>query len=417
MNINNRSLVRRSLVAGLLAAGAFGASAATVTAAGCSQSAVQTAINSASDGDTVSVPAGTCTWSSGVSIQNKAIVLRGAGSGSGGTRINHSGGGFTLLSVDGGTRTGRMDISGFWFSGAASTWGGVALELGGASGWKNLRVHHNVFENNHPWTIRASASTHGLIDNNIFRGRAYGIIFSGNGARDWSTPLNLGTADFFFVESNTFDMDDFYGNTGAPITDMNDGGRVVFRYNTVRNGLWETHDKARSGLVSANAYEIYNNTFAANSNKWKGLDISAGTGVVWNNTFTGDYTQPIGAIDYKSFDPRYVRACDGSDPADQNVAGQSGWRCQYQIGTQGEGASAYSYPLYVWNNRANGAQADMRCTSGCTHLQAGRDFINNGATAKPGYTPYQYPHPLQNGSPAPQPAPTTLPAPAGLSVR
>jgi hypothetical protein len=420
MNINNRFLVQRSLCAGLLTAGAFGASAATVTAGSCAQSAVQTAVNSASDGDTVVVPAGTCTWSSAVSVSNKTIILRGSGSAAGGTRIQHGGGSNTLIAIEAGSKTGKMDLSGFWFSGASNDWGGTAVQIGGPSGWKNLRIHHNVFDGNYPWTIRGSASTHGLIDNNIFRGRAYGILLNGSGAADWSTPLVLGSADFFFVEDNRFEFDDFYGNTGAPVMDMYSGGRVVFRNNTVRDGLWETHDKARSGLVSANAYEIYNNTFTASSNKWKGLDISSGTGAVWNNTFSGDYTVAIGAIDYKSFDPRGIRACDGTDPADQNVAGQSGWRCQYQIGTQGEGASAYSYPLYLWNNRLNGAGTDMKCTSGCQHLQAGRDFINNGSAAKPGYAAYAYPHPLQSGGPAPQsppPAPAVLPPPAGLSVR
>ncbi len=71
------------------------------------------------------------------------------------------------------------------------------------------------------------------------------------------------------------------------------------------------------------------------------------------NTFTGgetwetDWTIPIGAMDYKSFDPRSLSLCDGTDPSDQNVSGEAGWRCQYQIGTQGEGPTAYSYPLFL----------------------------------------------------------------------
>ena len=191
--------------------------------------------------------------------------------------------------------------------------------------------------------------------------------------------------------------------------DMQRGGRVVFRYNTVRNGFWETHDKARSGLVSANAYEIYNNTFWTNTNKWKGLDISAGTGVVWGNTFTGggtwetDWSVPIGAMDYKSFDPRSLSLCDGNDPADQNVPGEAGWRCQYQIGSQSEGTTAYAYPLYLWSNTHNSSLVGMECTAGCSvndrpHLLEGRDFIDNGTTTKSGYTPYVYPHPLAGDS-------------------
>ena len=386
----------------------------TVAAAGCSQSAVQAAVNSARDGDTVTVPAGTCTWSGAVSIQSKTITLVGAGSGSGGTRIQHGGGDHTLISVDAGSKTGKMDISGFWFSGAGNTWNGTAMTLYGPRGWKNLRVHHNVFDGNYPWTIKGSSSTHGLIDHNTFKGRAFGIMLYGAGAADWASPLTLGTADFFFVEDNNFDWDDHYGVTGVPAMDMDSGGRQVFRYNTLKFGFWETHDKARSGLVSANAYELYKNTFTSTSSKWKAFDVSAGTGVIWGNTIAGTYSVPIGAMDYKTFDPRSVRRCDGSDPADKNVPGQSGWICQYQIGSMGEGPTAYSYPLYVWSNTAGGNSVGMTCTDGCTHLQSGRDYINNGTTAKPGYVPYTYPHPLQGGSP---PNSTALSAPTNLRVQ
>jgi hypothetical protein len=58
------------------------AGAATRNAASCSASAVQSAINAANTGDTVTIPAGTCSWTSGVSIpSSKGITVQGAGSG------------------------------------------------------------------------------------------------------------------------------------------------------------------------------------------------------------------------------------------------------------------------------------------------------------------------------------------------
>lgn len=386
--------------------------AATITAASCQSAAVQSAINSAANGDTVIVPAGTCTWSTSVNISSKALTLTGAGSGTGGTKIVYGGSGHTLIDVDAGSNIGKLDISGFWLSGGDSNyWDGTAMQLYGPNGWKKLRVHHMVFENNTQWSIKLGAATHGLIDHCTFRGSAFGIMTYGRGATDWATPLTLGTADFFFIEDNTFDWNDFYGATGVPSMDQDSGGRVVFRNNTVKNGMWETHDKARSGLVSANAYELYNNVFTAASNKWKAFDISAGTGVVWGNTFTGSYTYAIGGIDYKSFDPRSVRKCDGTDPADQNTPGESGWRCQYQIGSMGEGPTAIGYPLYMWNNRLNGNLVGMVVTDGANHVQANRDYFNNGTTPKPGYTPYPYPHPLQAGGGG-----STITAPTNLRI-
>jgi hypothetical protein len=388
------------------------AAANIIQAASCSRADVQAAINSAQDGDTVLVPAGECTWNSEVSIQNKTIVLIGAGSGAGGTKIIYGGSNHSLLDIDAENKTGKMEVTGFWFYGGDSNyWSGTAISFGGPKGWKNLRIHHNVFENNKQWTMVGYAGSHGLIDNNTFKGEAHGIVFWGDDTEDWETPLYLGTADFFFVEDNNFDWDDWYGVTGAACMDMNSGGRVVFRHNTIKYGFWETHDKARHGTAaSANAYEIYNNSFWTNTTKWKGLDISAGTGVIWGNNFIGggtwetDWTVPIGAMDYKSFDPRGLLPCDGNDPADQNVPGEAGWRCQYQIGTQGEGATAYSYPLYVWSNYNNANLVGMECTAGCEvngrpHLLEGRDFINNGTTPKPGYTPFTYPHPFRQNDP------------------
>jgi len=382
-----------------------------IQASSCSQSDVQFAVNSAQDGDTVLVPAGECIWSSEVSIQNKTITLIGSGSGIGGTKIIYGGSNHTLLEIDPGTKTGKVDVSGFWFYGGdPDYWSGTGISFGGPKNWKNLLIHQNVFEDNLQWTIVGYAGVSGVIYENTFSGSAHGIVFYGDGEDDWESPLILGSDDFFFVEDNNFNWDDWYGVAGAACMDMQRGGRVVFRHNSVTYGFWETHDKARSGLVSANAYEIYNNTFWTNTTKWKGLDISAGTGVIWGNTFTGggsyetDWSIPIGAMDYKSFDPRSLSLCDGNDPADQNVSDEAGWRCQYQIGTQSEGATAISYPLYVWNNNHNGNLVGMVCTAGCEvngrpHLLEGRDFVNNGTTPKPGYTSFTYPHPLRQNDP------------------
>jgi pectin methylesterase-like acyl-CoA thioesterase len=393
-------------------------SGSTVSAASCSLADVQNAMNAASDGMTVTVPSGVCTWSGTLSVA-KPVLLVGAGSGAGGTKIVYGGTNHALVSIDVGNKTGKMDVSGFWFQGGdANYWNGTAIEFHGPAGWKNLRIHHNLFDGNTQWTIKGDSHADGLIDHNTFQGTAAGIMLYGDGTADWAKPLTLGTSDFFFVEDNVFQFNDDYGNTKHPVMDMDSGGRQVFRYNIVKNGLWETHDKARSGLVSAQAFELYGNTVSASTNQWKSFDISAGTGVVWGNVVSGDVSFPIGLIDYKSFDPRSVKLCDGTDPADQNVAGQSGWRCQYQIGTLGEGATATSFPLYVWNNTYNGVQQGASCTSGCNHLLSGRDYFNNGTTAKSGYAPYTYPHPLQalsgttvTPSPAPSPAPAPSPVP------
>ena len=61
----------------------YSANAGTINAASCSRSDVQTAINSAIDGDVVIIPAGNCRWTAGVSRNlesaNMGIKIQGSG--------------------------------------------------------------------------------------------------------------------------------------------------------------------------------------------------------------------------------------------------------------------------------------------------------------------------------------------------
>jgi hypothetical protein len=83
------------------------AQATVYNAASCNTAAVQTAINSASRGDTVQIPAGTCTWTTGVTISGKGITVQGAGSG----RIVAYDNGSETLTVGTGSLT--VNVAGF----------------------------------------------------------------------------------------------------------------------------------------------------------------------------------------------------------------------------------------------------------------------------------------------------------------
>jgi hypothetical protein len=108
---------------GLLVSSFFSAMthAATYTAATCGSRDVQSAINSTVRGDTVLIPAGTCTWTSGVTISGKGIAIKGAGSG----RIIAYDDGVENLTVGTGALT--VKVAGFspGFSGASFTPGGI----------------------------------------------------------------------------------------------------------------------------------------------------------------------------------------------------------------------------------------------------------------------------------------------------
>src|SRR5689334_6666454 len=82
---------------------------ATIIATDTSATAVQAAINSATDGDKVIVPAGTATWSATVSF-NKGITLQGAGIGQT-IIINGNGYATPVLDASGAMITKRFTIT------------------------------------------------------------------------------------------------------------------------------------------------------------------------------------------------------------------------------------------------------------------------------------------------------------------
>lgn len=81
----------------------------------CSLANAQSAYNAASAGDTIVFPAGTCTWSSALTI-NKPLSIIGAGSVAGGTKLIASGSMTTgFFNVTGITSSDLMRISNFYF--------------------------------------------------------------------------------------------------------------------------------------------------------------------------------------------------------------------------------------------------------------------------------------------------------------
>ena len=181
--------------------------------ASCDETVVQDAINNAKSGDTLLVPAGQCTWTTGVTLPNStgaavpdsfAISLKGAGASSSGTVITYGGTGVTLLNVNPPymynikypATLGHYDISGFYMTGGdPAYYSGNHMAISGPTGWKNVRVHDMLFEGGTQASIVATASVAGLVDHCTFQGDMGAFKFYGQGEADWTTPLVLGTAD------------------------------------------------------------------------------------------------------------------------------------------------------------------------------------------------------------------------------
>ena len=192
-------------------------SASTIPAASCSNTAIQTAINSAADGDTVTVPAcASGSWSGNVTVPNtKGITLQGAGSDK--TIITTNG---SRLILQTSSARSPVRVTGFRFRQTSTAW---VVQITGTS--QNWRLNHNIFDTNNVsggYTVRIGADdcnvdsfTYGVIDHNQFINRNYttSVFVEWNrGSLDavecgdwiWSQPPQRGTAQAVYIEDNVF---------------------------------------------------------------------------------------------------------------------------------------------------------------------------------------------------------------------
>jgi hypothetical protein len=396
----------------------------THTAASCSQTDVQAAINAAVDGDTVEIPEGTATWTSPVTCSNKEITIKGAG--------------MTRTIITDGTSVSQMPlvITGqegkpfritelCFFDTMNSETMDAAIDVYGTC--KNWRIDHCRFEDLAA-AIRiggnaGNAFTYGLIDRCTFyfhkdvNGVESAIFVGCDNEPAWDRPLTLGTSNAVYVEDCYFNFINPASNSGnTNAIHAEHGARVVFRHNRLNTKI-EIFGSCTAGTRGAVSCEIYNNELFGEGVRivWVAMGIQGGTGVVFNNTIVNAIysVNPFILYEYRSCDydncwgsVLNVR-CDGTSLLDGNLPGMMGWPCRDQVGrgpqteVVSEQTVQRSEPVYEWNNTFNGANLNftLHDEGNCTtqpyitdHIKDGRDYYTD--TVRTDYTPYQYPHPL-----------------------
>jgi len=377
------------------------ANATTINAASCSSSDVSSAIAKASNGDTVSVPAGNCTWPSNISISNKTITVLGAGAGN--TVI--STGTFTL-------NDSAARISGFTFN--IGTAGGFLVT--GAS--RGFRIDHNTItrSNYEVWFLAygqyGTNRPKGLIDNNnITKGRIvfYGEDNSTGGRYTWASPLDMGKDNAIFVEANTITYPD--GSTGGSYlnsTDGNMGCRLVIRFNTISGGRFESHGVQSDNHRACQLWEYYNNTMTNPATpNYRPFLIRGGTGMIFHNTTDGKfmandiYIDNLRSHQADVYSNMAWGACNGSSKVDGNASGGEGYFCRDQIGAA-QDVSLWDYsntapaqtkaPAYIWRNTRTDKGTELVTTLNCVgtstectrqstkHIVLNRDYFTYNAS-------------------------------------
>jgi hypothetical protein len=281
-----------------------------VIAASCSSTHVQAALNAATEGDTVLIPAGTCNWSTQVSWTAPAnVTVRGAGSlttlggGDATVIVDDYASGNPLLTI---AATTSLRITGLTVRGGSGSLkqNGVVF-IGGNS---TLQVDHTHFDTTtyspllNVFVLYIGGGVTGVIHDSIFDLYSLSAIYFADGAgasqqgnEAWAAPTNFGCAStpcsYFYMEDNVF-----RSTTAAAgrIADRSSGSRIVWRFNTIQ-GLAgpEVHATGHSmDDRGARSQEGYGNLFTVlpgQSQPPRDLaDLSSGTSLIWGNTAEAD---------------------------------------------------------------------------------------------------------------------------------
>jgi hypothetical protein len=281
---------------------------APVQAKSVSIADVRAALQSAGDGDTVTVPAGTATWTTTLDI-TKNITLQGAGPGStviidavpamtrerrpenhrgsrtagrqpsqrepSGLRRSRPAKAPNLTSPTGRKRPSALisisltrdlpfRMTGFTFKGSTNNlekWFKARIQLSGNS--HAFRIDHCTFDGLHALNISISGFLWGVMDHcrfNLAGQQPIHVLHDrwnggdhGNGS--WADDSHWGSEKFVFIEDNVFD------NAGRKRSiDAYQGARLVVRYNQFHNTGLSAHGTEGQGR-GARAIEEYNNVY------------------------------------------------------------------------------------------------------------------------------------------------------------
>lgn len=430
-----------------------GGYAASITASSCSQSAVSAAVTAAAAGDTVVVPSGTCTWTTKLII-TKGLTLKGAGVGN--TTITASNGSNFILEYAPSAPQNDVlfRITEFTFNqnGANSL---LHMMVTDPIVQYNVRFDHN----NVIGSIYGSAVIWhegpfwGVVDHNQFQGdpyfQNYGCF---NGANNWQQlTFDPGSRKSMYFEDNTITG---ISNAGTLFSTGN-GGRFVFRYNTVtaKGNLWPLLDAhgnmGPGGNYGTMGVEIYGNLVVGSGYFIRLFDHRGGKGLVFNNQIIGSGSNGEVQIREEHADTENPPASNAIDGTPQRISNtyyfQNRNGANGSLGysfTENRGSTPIAEDVSFFSHKSSFNGASGVGVGTLTQMQAikptktgvgfwvtnnppttlpstldglkaltGQLYRWNGSTWTLHYTPYPYPHPLtltQSGGTTPPPAPKNL---------
>ena len=412
------------LIISLLALPAYAATINVASPYGPTQA--QAAINSASAGDTVVMPAGSFSWTATVTITN-SITFQGAGKNS--TIITNTNQISPLIQISP-SADHDVRVTAIGFVTSTNNGGGSFIYVG--CNYCALRTKIRI--DNCKFTkgtraIGVHGWTYGVIDHNEFVNPYISIGFDHGGQDSTGTaaaykawdgssnaPIAPGTAMAMFIEDNQFTHSGTNERTNDEgIVYHQEAGRSVIRYNTVTatatsddtqfidsHGNWHNGAATEYGARGQPIIEIYRNTSTVASS-YRGFYLRGGSLLVHNNTLvTSSGSQSINLAEEEVW--------TSGGPFGAPPAWDATWPTADQI-----------FNSFFWSNTENGSPINPQMngsedgnviaenrdywthapqssggkeTLGTGNLTKTMTFSASGANAYYPYTEYTYPHPL-----------------------
>jgi hypothetical protein len=356
------------------------------------------------------------------------------------TNVTITSGTVSALNVTEST-AGVMRITGIQFertvAGDGTT---IKINSGGVYSGRPVRIDNCFFGTSNGTDIDTSSVTRGLIHSCSFVRYVFSWaplnLHCKSGYRTpsaWTEPSYWGALDTTGEYNMYIEDCDFHAGVNA--TDFDDNSRAVVRYCTFNYSAIGTHGAdTGSPAIGLRYFEVYQCQFRFKDH---------GNGIAMPNTWF--FYVRGGSFIVTQCELQYMDSQD-YNPATfnmtiQNLRRSAGsfacwgastpgvqWPAPRQVGRGNPDGSATtldplsltimgeSEPAYIWNNTGTYTITRSNYTNECgadadsvvDYIQPGRDYYDNG-TAKPGYVPYTYPHPLRDGTlPPSQGTPNTF---------
>jgi len=268
-----------------------------------------------------------------------------------------------------------------------------------------------------PAATSTKPGPYGLIDHcSIPSGGAFIFIRDNPSAtpNSWHRPMSWGTKHAVYIEDCSFSAPDPRVGVWG-VTDGDNGGRFVVRHCSLKNMPLGTHGPDSQPLENGQnpnrsilQVEVMHNTFMATGPVDTFFFLRGGTATVFDNTINrtgeGFLNTMIKTAFYRATPGNGVCPVDRFHPADYLGTQQPGCGVIDPNTYTGPkdpkkpaGAPWGSVPIYTWNNHIN-APLNFGQVGGTPFVQPNRDYFVD--KARPNYTEFVYPHPLQGSSTA-----------------